>query len=162
MERCLWQIVSGTELYPKISAGEKPENFDRDLREYKSRYNIAVSLIYLNIEKDYRKVIENFEDPVLVWTTLAKYFRPDSRSFHMKIFSELVECRIMPGESTSLYAARLSRIYEIRTIDNTFSEYYISFQFLSYLPSHFDGMVQTLLRLRYEEESSLRDCSRGS
>ncbi|GBM14113.1 Retrovirus-related Pol polyprotein from transposon TNT 1-94 [Araneus ventricosus] len=147
MERGLWEIVNGAELSP-----EKAENLDEDLREYKSRCNMAISLIYLNIEKDYRKVIETFEDPVLVWTALEKYFRPDSRSFHMKIFSELVECRIMPGESTSLYAARLSRIYDqIRKIDGTFSEYYISFQFLRYLPSHFDGMVQTLLRLKSED-----------
>ncbi|GBO29012.1 hypothetical protein AVEN_250113-1 [Araneus ventricosus] len=81
MERGLWEIVNGAELSP-----EKAENLDEDLREYKSRCNMAISLIYLNIEKDYRKVIETFEDPVLVWTALAKYFRPDSQSFHMKIF----------------------------------------------------------------------------
>ncbi|GBM26166.1 hypothetical protein AVEN_196992-1 [Araneus ventricosus] len=112
---------------------------------------MAVSLIYLNIEQEYRKVTENSENPVSAWAALAKYFRPNSRSFHMKVFSELVECKIMPGESTSLYAARMSRIYDqIKAIDSMFTECYI-FQFLRYLPIHFDGMVQTLLRLKPED-----------
>ncbi|CAL1294137.1 unnamed protein product [Larinioides sclopetarius] len=103
MERGLWKIVNGTEkapkdAVPKTGTDESPE-LSKAILDYETRSNIAVSLIYLNIETSYRKIVENCEDPVTIWTELRRQFMPDSRSHHMRLFSELVECRILPDES---------------------------------------------------------------
>ncbi|CAL1291012.1 unnamed protein product [Larinioides sclopetarius] len=156
MERGLWKIVNGTEkapkdAVPKTGTVESPE-LSKAILDYETRSNIAVSLIYLNIETSYRKIVENCEDPVTIWTELRRQFMPDSRSHHMRLFSELVECRILPDESIGLFSARLTRIYsQIKSLDSNFSECYLSYQMLRYLPISYDGIVQNILRWKIDD-----------
>jgi transposase InsO family protein len=50
-------------------------------------------------------------------------------------------------EKVDLFAARLRRVFErLTSIDTCFSETYLTFQLLRYLPTKFDSVVQSILR----------------
>ncbi|GBM55425.1 hypothetical protein AVEN_123509-1 [Araneus ventricosus] len=68
MERGLWEIVNGAELSP-----EKSENLDKDLREYKSRCNMAISLIKSQNNVEFRQISYNHSlgDLARVWFTIG-------------------------------------------------------------------------------------------
>jgi transposase InsO family protein len=155
IERGLWDIIADSKpgiIIPGTKPGTvetKPiDSKPEELEKYKSRARVCLSIIYLNIEPEYRKIIENCgEDPVEAWRILKLNFCPDSRSSHMRLFTELIECKIRPRETINLFAARLLRISnQIIDINPKFDSTYTSFQLLRYLPSSFDGIVQSILR----------------
>lgn len=144
--------VSGKDSGPEISQEAIDLKFQKELRDFKTKSNMALSILYLNIDSHYRKIIENCDDPVVAWTELKNYYKPDTRTFQMETFSSLCNSRIEPGESVSLFSARLSRIGDqLRAIDPSFSEDYVSFQLIRFLPQCFDQVVQTILRWSKED-----------
>lgn len=145
MERNAWDIVDEKESEPELN--EKQDNIS-EISDYKRRKRIALSIIYLFIESEFRKIVEKCDDPVDSWKKLREHFYPDNRSQHMCLFSELLSCRIQENEQVDLYAARLRRLYDrLTSIDKDFSEKYLCFQLLRYLPPEFDSIVQSTLRL---------------
>lgn len=146
LERNALGIVDGTEVLSEAPA--KPDtNYDIQKKDFEQRRNVAMSLIYLNIDTDYRKIVENERDPAKAWDLLEKYFHPDSRAHHMSIFTELGDSRILPDESISLFAARIQRVgNKLQKHDENFSEKYLCYQLLRHLPSSFDSVVQNVLR----------------
>lgn len=76
---------------------------------FKVRANHALSIIYLNIYAEFKRLIEDCKNPVEAWKKLRSNYCPDSRSHHMKIFTDPIKCKIKPNESINLYSARLSR-----------------------------------------------------
>lgn len=135
IEKGVWDIVNETLVETK------------DAVNFKSQSNLALSLIYLNIDPEYRKLIEDCDNPVVAWKKIKVNFCPDSRSHHMKLFTDLMECKINVGESVSLYSARLFRIAnQLKSINTGFDMIYASFQLLRYLPVQFDSIVQNILR----------------
>jgi len=158
MERDVWDVITGDEKKPVwVESSDKSSKIDEsafqiNLKQFKKKASIALSVIYNNIEIGHRKIIEKFEDPKLMWDELEKYYYPDTRSFEMQTFSQLVECRIAPGETIKLFSARLARIGDrLRSTDKKFSERYISYQLLRYLPPQFDSIVQGILRWESEK-----------
>lgn len=146
LERNAWDIVNGTEKLPEIKEGSSAT--PKDVKDFKTRENIALSLIYLFIQPEFRKIIEKCSDPVESWKKLHDHFYPDNRAQHMMLFTELSNCKMMSEEKIDMYAARLQRLYDrIVAIDPNFSSKYLIFQLLRYLPSKFDNIVQVLLRL---------------
>lgn len=70
-------------------------------------------------------------------------------SHHMKIFTDLIECKIKPNKSINLYSTRLSIITsDIKQIDADFNDCYENFQLLRFLPRKYDSIVQDILRLK--------------
>lgn len=142
MERGVWSIVSGDLKEPLKEEG-KPEQIEN----FKIKAQVALSLLYLNIAPEYRKIIEIETSPIEAWGKLKKFYQPDTRATHMAIFTELVEARIKASENISLFGARLARLNErLRAIDPVFSSDYVTYQLLRYLPAQFDTVVQTILR----------------
>lgn len=142
MEKNVYDIVIEAEKCPAGSAVT-----EKDIKDFKIRSKLALSLIYLNIEPDYRKIIENCDCPVQAWKRLRTHFYPDTRSRHMRIFTELCECKIGESENIDLYAARLLRIAnQLKSVNKKFDDIYVTFQLLRFLPPKFDSMVQTILR----------------
>lgn len=145
LEKNAWDIVDDREKLPVIKDGSGVTQ--KDVADFHARSRSARAIIYLNIEPEYRKIIENEENVVETWKKLKLHFQPDNRSRHMSLFSELCACKIKPGENIDLYASRLRRISEqLSAINQPIKEVYISFQFLRYLPSQFDSIVQSILR----------------
>lgn len=90
---------------------------------YQVRANQVLSIIYLNIELEFKRLIEGYNDPVSAWERLKISHCPDSHSDHMKMFSELIECKSGINESISLFSTRVLQIYnKIKNIDTDFAE----------------------------------------
>ncbi|GFY30253.1 retrovirus-related Pol polyprotein from transposon TNT 1-94 [Trichonephila clavipes] len=80
-EKNCFEIVAGKETAPD----GKEEN-KRELKDFNIRQRLALSILYLNISTEYRSIIENVTDPVEAWKLLRDNFRPDNRSYHLKLF----------------------------------------------------------------------------
>ncbi|GFQ63910.1 retrovirus-related Pol polyprotein from transposon TNT 1-94 [Trichonephila clavata] len=147
MERQVWNIVDEKEIEPKLDVSTDAEAV-KEVKNFKARKQIAISIIYLNIDSSHRRIVERIDDPVEAWKVLKTYYQPDSKAYHMEVYSSLMNCHILSEESISLFSTRLLRIYEqLRDLDEDFSERYVTFQLLRYLPLQFDSIVQTILRL---------------
>ncbi|GFR07666.1 retrovirus-related Pol polyprotein from transposon TNT 1-94 [Trichonephila clavata] len=147
MERQVWNIVDEKEIEPKLDVSTDAEAV-KEVKNFKARKQIAMSIIYLNIDSSHRRIVERIDDPVEAWKVLKTYYQPDSKAHHMEVYSSLMNCHILSEESISLFSTRLLRIYEqLRDLDEDFSERYVTFQLLRYLPPQFDSIVQTIPRL---------------
>ncbi|GFR04625.1 retrovirus-related Pol polyprotein from transposon TNT 1-94 [Trichonephila clavata] len=147
MERQVWNIVDEKEIEPKLDVSTDAEAV-KEVKNFKARKQIAMSIIYLNIDSSHRRIVERIDDPVEAWKVLKMYYQPDSKAHHMEVYSSLMNCHIFSKESISLFSTRLLRVYEqLRDLDEDFSERYVTFQLLRYLPPQFDSIVQTILRL---------------
>lgn len=145
LERNAWSITKGTEVEPVLN--DAKDNI-KEVNDFRTRKRVALSLIYLFIEPEFRKIVENCNEPTESWKKLQDHFYPDNRSLHMSLFSELINCRIEVNEKIDLFAARLRRLFDrLQTLDSSISEIYLCFQLLRYLPPEFDSIVQTVLRL---------------
>lgn len=148
LEKNLWNIVNKSEIAPQKD--EKGLNL-KETEAYKVRANQALSIIYLNVENEFKRLIEDCNDPITDWEKLRVNSCPDSR-YHMHLFTNLIECKINTNESISLFSTRMLRIFnDIKEIDVKFSESYASFQILRYLPWKYDGIVQSILRWKKQE-----------
>ncbi|GFT62939.1 hypothetical protein TNCV_1607331 [Trichonephila clavipes] len=78
----------------KETAPDGKEENRRELKDFNIRQRLALSILYLNISTEYRSIIENVTDPVEAWKLLRDNFRPDNRSYHLKLFGEFFQCRI--------------------------------------------------------------------
>ncbi|GFR11939.1 retrovirus-related Pol polyprotein from transposon TNT 1-94 [Trichonephila clavata] len=147
MERQVWNIVDEKEIEPKLDASTDAEAV-KEVKNFKARKQIAMSIIYLNIDSSHRRIVERIDDPVEAWKVLKTYYQPDSKAHHMEVYSSLMNCHILSEESIRIFSTRLLRIHEqLRDSDEDFSERYVTFQLLRYLPPQFDSIVQTILRL---------------
>ncbi|GFS89314.1 retrovirus-related Pol polyprotein from transposon TNT 1-94 [Trichonephila clavipes] len=147
MEREVWNIVAEIEIEPKLDVSTDAEGA-KEVKNFKARKQIAMSIIYLSIDSSHRRIVERIDDPVEAWKVLKTYYQPDSKAHHMEVYSSLMNCHILSEESISLFSARLLRIYEeLRDLDKEFSQRYVTFQILRYLPPQFDSIVQIILRL---------------
>ncbi|GFQ75811.1 retrovirus-related Pol polyprotein from transposon TNT 1-94 [Trichonephila clavata] len=147
MERQVWNIVDEKEIEPKLDVSTDAEAV-KEVKNFKACKQIAMSIIYLNIDSSHRRIVERIDDPVEAWKVLKMYYQPDSNAHHMEVYSSLMNCHILSEESISLFSTRLLRIYEqLRDLDEDFSERYVTFQLIRYLPPQFDSIVQTILRL---------------
>lgn len=130
MDKGLWEIISLKQKVPEPSTSVTA----KIINQFTSRANKALSLIYLNIEPEFKRLIEDCQVPVDGWERLHKNVHPDSRTHHMTLFNELMEEQIRYGESINLFAMRLKKIYlEIKSIDKEFAECYLCYQFLHFL-----------------------------
>ncbi|GFR31159.1 retrovirus-related Pol polyprotein from transposon TNT 1-94 [Trichonephila clavata] len=145
MERQAWNIVDEIEIEPKLDVSTDAEAA-KEVKNFKACKQIAMSIIYLNIDSSHRRIVERIDDPVEAWKVLKTYYQPDSKAHHMEVYSSLMNSYILSEESISLLSTRLLRIYEqLRDLDKDFSERYVTFQLLRYQPSQFDSIVQTIL-----------------
>ncbi|GFW22179.1 retrovirus-related Pol polyprotein from transposon TNT 1-94 [Trichonephila clavipes] len=99
-EKNCFEIVAGKETAPD----GKEEN-RRELKDFNIRQRLALSILYLNISTEYRSIIENVTDPVEAWKLLRDNFRPDNRSYHLKLFGEFFQCRIQPNEKLNIFSS---------------------------------------------------------
>lgn len=141
MEKGCWRIVSGEEEAPKEGESEKIK------RTFSQRTDKAYSTIYLHIEKEYRPLISNSQDPVTAWSCLEEHFRPDSRARVVGLTDDYFSCRINPDEDIGLYGARLKGIStQLTDAGKPIPSWYQSFQLIRYLPPEFSGIVQAIYR----------------
>ncbi|GFX09408.1 CCHC-type domain-containing protein [Trichonephila clavipes] len=141
-EKNCFEIVAGKETAPD----GKEEN-KRELKDFNIRQRLALSILYLNISTEYRSIIENVTDPVEAWKLLRDNFRPDNRSYHLKLFGEFFQCRIQPNEKLNIFSSRLKRICDqLEEMGKPMEETYQCYQLLKCLPSKFDSIVQNILR----------------
>lgn len=75
------------------------------------RWNQALSLIYLNIEPEFKRIVDDCSNPIEARQKLKNNFHPDSRAHHMMAFSELMESRRHNSESLNLFASRLRKFF---------------------------------------------------
>lgn len=143
-ENC-WRLVTGTEVKPEDTATKQLSNFLQ-------RSDKAYSLIYLNIEKDYRCLITDIEDPRLAWSRLLEHFRPDSRARIIGLTDEFFSCRITDGEEIGIYAARLKKTsQQLKDAGKPIPEWYQNFQLIRFLPHQYNGIVQIIYRWTEDE-----------
>ncbi|GFY02293.1 copia protein [Trichonephila clavipes] len=141
-EKNCFEIVAGKETAPD----SKEEN-RRELKDFNIRQRLALSILYLNISTEYRSIIENVTDPVEAWKLLRDNFRPDNRSYHLKLFGEFFQCRIQPNEKLNIFSSRIKRICDqLEEMGKPMEETYQCYQLLKCLPSKFDSIVQNILR----------------
>lgn len=142
IDKNAWSIVNGSETLPLL----KDDNVI-EVKDFQARARAASAIIYLNIEAEYRRIIEDIDNPKTAWEKLKSHFFPDNRARHMQLFSEVLACRINEGESVDMFAARLKRINsQLAAMNVPMKDDYLSFQLLRYLPPQFDSMVQSILR----------------
>ena len=145
LEKNCYDIVTGTEKEP---TGDSAKT---ELKDFNIRKRLALSILYLNISPEYRKIVENLEEPKDVWETLNRNFRPDNRSYHMKLVTELFSCKIDPGEGINLFSSRVQGVAEqLKSMGKPVEEVYLSYQLLRYLPERYDPVVQNILRWKEE------------
>lgn len=124
LDKNAWNIVTGVEKAPDTADAAAT-------KDYQSRIRAVRSVIYLNVEPEFRRIIENIDDPQAVWKKLRTHFQPDNRARHMQLFSEIFACKIDPDESIDMYAARLQRISDqLTAMNEPLKEVYLSFQLL--------------------------------
>lgn len=124
---CYWTILLGALLLePKKYLSDTAAN-----KDYQARIRSALSIINLNVEPDFRRIIESIDDALAAWSNLKSHFQPDNRARHIQLFSEVLACKIALDESIDIYAARLQRIADQLTLMNEpIKETYLSFQLL--------------------------------
>jgi len=145
MEKNAYRIVSGQEPKPAAEA--------KEAKDFQLRSDRAYTIIYLNIEREYRILITGSnEDPKKAWDTLEKHFRPESRARAMGLTDEFFSCRINDGEPIGLYAARLRNIIiQLADADLKLDEWLKSFQLIRYLPAEYNSIVQTIYRWKDDD-----------
>ncbi|GFR21751.1 retrovirus-related Pol polyprotein from transposon TNT 1-94 [Trichonephila clavata] len=84
MERQVWNIVDEKEIEPKLDVSTDAETV-KEIRNFKARKQIAMSIIYLNIDSSHRRIVERIDDPVEAWKVLKTYYQPDSKAHHMEM-----------------------------------------------------------------------------
>ncbi|GFW29528.1 retrovirus-related Pol polyprotein from transposon TNT 1-94 [Trichonephila clavipes] len=97
-ERTVLKFVAGKETAPD----GKEEN-KRELKDFNIRQRLALSILVSEYQHWYRSIIENVTDPVEAWKLLRDNFRPDNRSYHLKLFGEFFQCRIQPNEKLNIF-----------------------------------------------------------
>lgn len=96
---------------------------------------------------EFKRIIDGSNDPIFAWNRLKLNHWPKSCSHHMRIFTDLIECKLGANEFISLFSTRVMRIYnDIKNINANFVEGYANFQVLRYLPRRFDEVVQSILK----------------
>ena len=93
MDRGCWRIILEEELEP-TSKDPAVAVTPKQVQDFRMRYDRAFTTIYLNIEPQYRTVIEDLSSGAEAWKTLEKHFRPDSRARIMSLMDEFYACRI--------------------------------------------------------------------
>lgn len=148
IERNCWDIVTEKEKAPVVdSTTEASVQTAKDLKDYQARTRIALSILYMNIEAEFRSIVETYDNAIDVWKVLKSHYQPDNRARHMALFSELLACRLKPDEKIDLFSSRLKRISEeLKSIKQPLPEIYLSFQLIRHLPEEYDPVVQTILR----------------
>lgn len=164
MDKEVWEIVIGEEKIPcvkdkrtitsidKVTGKETvtvvgDEVVEREIKDFKSRSGHARALLYINIEPEFRKLIEGILDVTEIWKILKENFLPDSRARHMELMSNFFGCKIEVGESVVMFGSRIKRIAEqLRSIGEPIEEKFMCFQVTRYLPRQFDSIVQGILR----------------
>ncbi|GFQ76117.1 retrovirus-related Pol polyprotein from transposon TNT 1-94 [Trichonephila clavata] len=84
MERQVWNIVDEKEIEPKLDVSTDAEAV-KEVKNFKARKQIAMSIIYLNIDSSHRRIVERIDDPVEAWKVLKTYYQPDSKAHHMEM-----------------------------------------------------------------------------
>lgn len=105
LDKNLWFIIEDG-----LVAPVKEIPIAGEIGVFKAKSNEALSIIYLNIDVEFKRLIESCKNPVEVWNKLKWNYFPDSLTHHMKKFTDLMECKIKINESINLFAARLARI----------------------------------------------------
>lgn len=115
---------------------------ESDVNTFKEHSRQALSIIFFNIESEFKRVIAECTNAVQAWNKIRLHFHPDSRSFLIKSFTQLIECRKKEGESINISATRLRRLMNIiKEQDKNLNEIYLNFQLIRYLPRKYDGIV---------------------
>lgn len=86
IDKGLWDIIESA-----METLVKSETiFDDDVKAFKQRSNQVLSVIFFNIENGYQRIIADCSSAVETWSKILLHFHPDSRSFLMKSFTELI------------------------------------------------------------------------
>lgn len=80
LEKNLWSITENQEKFHIKSTSVN----DSAIETFKAISNDALSVIYLNVGVDYKKIIEDCKDPVEEWKRLKSNYCPDPCSHHVK------------------------------------------------------------------------------
>lgn len=101
---------------------------DEVVSAFVTRSNRDFSFIYLNIEAEYKRIIDDCKNPLETWKRMKNNFQPDTRTHHITVFTELMESRIRHGESLNIFATRLKKIFlNVQQIDKHFAEDYLCY-----------------------------------
>ncbi|GFR01741.1 hypothetical protein TNCT_68751 [Trichonephila clavata] len=68
-------------LSPKLDVSTDAEAV-KEVKNFKACKQIAMSIIYLNIDSSHRRIVERIDDPVEAWEVLKTYYQPDSKAHH--------------------------------------------------------------------------------
>lgn len=140
LDKNAWEIVINKEIAPETTHAATSKDFQ-------VRSHTALSLIYLNVQSEFRRIPENTDDPHAAWLKMKTLLQPDNRSRHMMLFAELIACKIQPDEAIDMFAARIQRIAEqLKAMNEPVKEICLSFQLPCWLSKKFIGLVQTTLQ----------------
>lgn len=56
-----------------------------------SKANQAVFVIYINVDTEFKRNIDDCREPMVARRRLERHFHPDTRFHHMALFTELME-----------------------------------------------------------------------
>ena len=82
-EKNCFDIVNGREVLPveTETTATKPAVTKSEVKDFLLRKRLALSIIFLNISDEYKKLVENIDDPKEAWELLRRNFHPNNRSF---------------------------------------------------------------------------------
>lgn len=73
MEKGLWEIIE-KQITPKVSDKITEEK----INSFISKSNQAFSIIYLNLEPEFKRIIDDCSEPMNAWNQFHKSFHPDT------------------------------------------------------------------------------------
>lgn len=148
IDKGLWDVTQSAKETSVLSTTVT----EADVKTFKQRSNQALPVIFLNNENEYKQIIADCSNAVEAWNEICLHIHPDSRSFLMKSFTELIVCKMKVNKSINIFATRLRRLMNIiKEQDKSFNEIYLNFQLIRYLPRQFDGIAQSILRFSKDD-----------
>ena len=67
-------------------------------------------MIYLNVNEEYRSLLQYKENPRDAWEIFKTQFLPDSRTWIVGLMDQIFKCRIEPEEEIGLHGVRLQNL----------------------------------------------------
>lgn len=158
IDKGLWDIIESA----KETLVKDDMITDDIVKIFKQHSCQALSVIFLNIESEYKRIIAVCTTVVDAWNKVCLNFYPDFRTFHMKSFTDRIECKKQENESINLFVTRLCGLLNvIKEQDKKFNEIYLNLQLLRYLHKKYDSIVQNILGWP-EDEFKLNCCGISS
>ena len=144
MREGLWSIVSGEEERPAAEENQRRES-EEARRKFKIRYEKALTTIVLAVSPELLYLLNEPEDPVVVWNTLAKQFQKRTWANKLSLRRKLYNLKLKESQPVENHIKEMSEIFqELSIIGDPIEEEDRVVHLLASLPDKFSMLVTAL------------------